>query len=308
MFLKTGTRRSMNDYWGDIERLKEEIEQADAIIIGAGAGLSASAGFTYSGKRFEDKFSDFIQKYSFKDMYSGGFYPYDTLEEHWAYWSRYIYINRYMDPPKPVYRELYDLVKDKDYFVLTTNVDHCFQKNGFDKHRLFYTQGDYGLFQCSVPCHQETYDNEEIIRKMVEAQGYVIGENGELTLPDGIMAKMEVPSELIPRCPKCGRPMSMNLRSDDTFAEDEGWHLAAQRYSDFLRRHQNVRTLFLEAAVGFNTPVIIKYSFWKMAYQWKDAIYACLNYGEAFAPDEIKKKSICINGDIGAILNQLQPT
>ena len=289
-----------------ITKLHEAIASADAVIIGAGAGLSTSAGLVYAGERFEKYFGDFASKYHFKDMYSGGFYPYGTLEEHWAYWSRYIYINRYMDAPKPVYRELYDLVKDKDYFVLTTNVDHCFQKAGFDKHRLFYTQGDYGLFQCSVPCHQGTYDNAAIIRKMVEAQGYVISENGGLSLPEGILPEMKIPSDLVPHCPKCGKPMSMNLRSDDTFVEDDGWHRAAQRYSDFLRRHQNMRVLFLEAAVGFNTPTIVKYSFWRMAYEWKNAVYACLNYGEAFAPDEIKKKSICINGDIGTILNQLQ--
>ena len=307
LFRKKDAALSRN-YSEQIEKLKQEIKIADAIVIGAGAGLSASAGLVYTGERLEKYFGDFVSRYHFRDMYSGGFYPYDTLEEHWAYWSRYIYINRYMDAPKPVYRELYDLVRDKDYFVLTTNVDHCFQKAGFDKQRLFYPQGDYGLFQCSVPCHMETYDNAEIIRKMIEAQGYVIAENGEINLPEGIVPKMEVPSELVPHCPKCGKPMSMNLRADDTFVEDGGWHKAAQRYSDFLRRHQNMRVLFLEAAVGFNTPTIVKYSFWRMVYEWEDALYACLNYGEAFAPDEIKKKSICINGDIGAILNQLQPT
>ena len=301
-------RRNEETYNEKIQRLGNVLEEADVVIIGAGAGLSTSAGFVYDGERFQKYFGDFKEKYGFRDMYSGGFYPYDTLEEHWAYWSRYIWINRYADAPKPVYDELLALVKDKDYFVLTTNVDHCFQKAGFDKERLFYTQGDYGLFQCSVPCHKETYDNAEIIRKMIEAQGYVIAENGEINLPEGIVPKMEVPSELVPHCPKCGKPMSMNLRADDTFVEDGGWHKAAQRYSDFLRRHQNMRVLFLEAAVGFNTPTIVKYSFCRMVYEWEDALYACLNYGEAFAPDEIKKKSICINGDIGAILNQLQPT
>ena len=301
-------RRNEETYNEKIQRLGNVLEEADVVIIGAGAGLSTSAGFVYDGERFQKYFGDFKEKYGFRDMYSGGFYPYDTLEEHWAYWSRYIWINRYADAPKPVYDELLALVKDKDYFVLTTNVDHCFQKAGFDKERLFYTQGDYGLFQCSVPCHKETYDNAEIIRKMIEAQGYVIAENGEINLPEGIVPKMEVPSELVPHCPKCGKPMSMNLRADDTFVEDGGWHKAEQRYSDFLCRHQNMRVLFLEAAVGFNTPTIVKYSFWRMVYEWEDALYACLNYGEAFAPDEIKKKSICINGDIGAILNQLQPT
>lgn len=210
-----------------------------------------------------------------------------------------------MDAPKPVYHKLYDLVKDKEYFVLTTNVDHCFQKAGFDKHWLFYTQGDYGLFQCSRPCHQNTYDNETVIREMVEAQGYRIDADGTLILPEGTLPERTVPSDLVPHCPKCQKPMSMNLRADHTFVEDRGWHQASERYAEFLRRHQNVKVLFLEAAVGFNTPAIVKYSFWRMAHQWKDAVYVCLNYGEAYAPDEIKKKSICINGDIGEILYQL---
>ena len=288
-----------------INKFRETLAHVDAVIIGAGAGLSTSAGFVYTGERFDRYFQDFSEKYHFSDMYSGGFYPYHTLEEHWAYWSRYIYINRYMDALNPVYDRLYELVKDKDYFVLTTNVDHCFQKAGFDKHRLFYTQGDYGLFQCSGPCHMSTYENAGTIRKMVEAQGYVIGGNGILILPEVNTPEMTVPTELVPYCPKCGRPMSMNLRADNTFVEDEGWHRASERYADFLRRHQNMKVLFLEAAVGFNTPAIVKYSFWRMAYEWEDAVYACLNNGEAYAPDEIKKKSICVNGDIGKILSQL---
>ena len=306
MFLNRKITTFTGKYSDNIRRLQEVLRETDAVLIGAGSGVSTSAGFTYSGKRFADYFRDFWEKYGFSDMYSGGFYPYETLEEYWAYWSRYIFINRYMDAPKPVYEDLYELVKDKDYFVLTTNVDHCFQKAGFDRRRLFYTQGDYGLFQCSGPCCQKTYDNESVVRRMVEAQGYVISETGTLSLPEGTVPEMAVPSELVPYCPKCGRPMSMNLRSDDSFVEDEGWHRAAGRYSDFLRRHRNGKVLLLEAGVGFNTPTIVKYSFWRMAYEWEKAVYACLNYEEAFAPDEIKKKSICINGDIGAILNQLQ--
>ena len=288
-----------------VNKLREAIKNADAVVIGAGAGLSTSAGFIYTGERFETYFRDFADKYHFTDMYSGGFTRFSSLEEQWAYWSRYIYINRYMNPPKPVYEKLLELVRDKDYFVLTTNVDHCFQKAGFDKHRLFYTQGDYGRWQCSEPCHDKTYDNAETVRAMVEAQGFVIAEDGTLTIPEGVTLKIEVPSELVPHCPVCGKPMSMNLRADDTFVEDEGWHVAAERYADFLRRYRNVKVLFLEAAVGWNTPSIVKFSFWQMTNEWPDATYACLNYGEAYAPEEIVKKSICINDDIGEILNQL---
>ena len=290
-----------------IAKLRRALDEADAVIIGAGAGLSTSAGFIYTGERFEKYFSDFIARYHFRDMYSGGFYAMELpAQELWAYWSRYIFINRYMDAPKPVYKELFDLVKDKDHFVLTTNVDHCFQKAGFDKRRLFYTQGDYGLWQCSKPCHNRTYDNEETVRRMVLAQGFVIAENGDLIVPDGVTLKMSIPAELVPRCPVCGEPMGMNLRADDTFVEDEGWHAAGQRCNEFLRRHQDLKVLFLETGVGWNTPGIIKYSFWHMTEKWKDAAYACLNYGEAYAPEEIRAKSICLNGDIGDLLAQLK--
>jgi NAD-dependent SIR2 family protein deacetylase len=289
----------------DIPSLSRALDQADTVILGAGAGLSTSAGFIYTGGRFQTYFQDFSEKYGFRDMYSGGFYPYATPEEHWAYWSRYIYVNRYMDPPKPVYDRIYDLVKDKDYFVLTTNVDHCFQKAGFDKKRLFYTQGDYGLFQCSVPCCQETHDNQAMIRAMVEAQGFVAAPDGTLALPAGLPPRMTVPTELLPRCPHCGQPMTMNLRSDDKFVEDEGWHLAAQRYSQFLRRHQGTKTLFLELGVGYNTPSIIKFPFWQMTHQWPNAVFATLNHGEAYAPEEIKGKAICLDGDVGEILGQV---
>lgn len=285
MFSRIQIAESTGNYLEQIERLKEELTQADAVVIGAGAGLSTSAGFVYNGERFRQYFSDFEAKYGFHDMYSGGFYPYNTLEEHWAYWSRYIYINRYMDAPKPVYDRLLELVKDKDYFVITTNVDHCFQKAGFDKKRLFYTQGDYGLFQCSEPCCQETFENEAIIRSMMAQQ-----------------KDMRISSELLPVCPHCGKPLTMNLRSDDRFVEDEGWHEAAERYRCFIRRHQNKRIVFLELGVGYNTPGIIKYPFWQMVNQNPKATYACINKGEVYAPGGIVKQSICINGDIGDML------
>ena len=281
MFSQRKILKSTKDHSAEIDRLKNEIETADAIVIGAGSGLSTAAGFTYSGERFEKYFSDFIEKYQFRDMYSGGFYPFESLEEHWAYWSRCIYINHYMDVDNGTYKGLFKLVKDKDYFVLTTNVDHQFQKAGFDKHRLFYTQGDYGLFQCSQPCCQETYDNEACIQDMLKTQ-----------------KNMRIPTELIPHCPKCGKPMTMNLRADDTFVQDKGWYRAAERYEEFLRRHKNLHILFLELGVGYNTPAIIKYSFWQMTAKNSKAVYACVNFGEAFCPKQIQSQAICINIDI----------
>lgn len=271
-----------------MERLKAALQDCDAVVIGAGAGLSTAAGFTYTGERFEQHFSDFAQKYGIQDMYSGGFYPFPTQEAFWAYWSRYIYINRYQDAPKPVYDDLLKLVQDKDYFVITTNVDHCFQEAGFDKKRLFYTQGDYGLFQCSEPCCQETFDNEAMIREMVKRQ-----EN------------MKIPTELLPTCPHCGKPLTMNLRSDNKFVEDEGWHRAAERYENFLRTRAGQKILFLEFGVGYNTPVIIKYPFWQMTAKNPKAIYACINQGQAVCPQEIERQSVCINADIGQVLQSL---
>ena len=278
----------MKSYSESMERLKAALQDCDAVVIGAGSGLSTAAGFTYNGERFEKYFSDFAAKYGIKDMYSGGFYPFATPEEHWAYWSRYIYINRYMYAPKTVYENLLKLVADKDYFVVTTNVDHCFQKAGFDKRRLFYTQGDYGLFQCSEPCCQETFDNEAVIRQMIERQ-----EN------------MKIPTELLPTCPHCGKPMTMNLRCDDTFVEDDGWHRAAERYENFLRTRAGGKVLFLELGVGYNTPIIIKYPFWQMTAKNPNATYVCINQGQAVCPQEIEKQSICMDTDIGQILQSL---
>ncbi len=306
MCSRTSTTPSTGACWDNIPRLRQELDTAEAVVIGAGSGLSASAGFTYAGERFQKYFGDFIAKYGFRDMYSGGFYPFETPEEHWAYWSRYIYINRCLDPPKPVYNALLELVKDKDYFVITTNVDHCFQKAGFDKRRLFYTQGDYGLWQCSRPCHKKTYDNTTAVRQMLEAQGFRAAE--DLVLTEGSAAKTRVPSALVPRCPVCGAPMAMNLRSDATFVEDAGWHAAARRYEAFLRRRQGRHILFLELGVGGNTPVIIKYPFWKMTFQNPRAVYACVNLGQAYCPKEIRKQAICIDGDIGCTLRKLEVT
>ena len=280
--------RATKTYSEKIKQLREKIGKADAVLIGAGAGLSTSAGFTYSGDRFKKYFSDFIEKYHFHNMYEGGFYPFDSLEEHWAYWSRYIYINRYMDAPKPVYENLFELVRNKDYFVLTTNVDHCFQKAGFAKERLFYTQGDYGLFQCQTPCKPYTYDNETQVKRMAEEQ-----------------KNMRIPTELIPKCPICGKPMTMNLRADASFVQDEGWDIHAGYYEKFIDTHKKSRILFLELGVGYNTPGIIKYPFWQMTAGNKNAEYICINKGEVTVPNEIRAQSIEIDADIYDVLNDI---
>ena len=281
--------KSTQEFSEQINKIKDALKNAEAIVIGAGAGLSTAAGLTYNGERFFRYFADFYAKYGITDMYSGGFYHFKTLEEYWAWWSRHILYNRYTEPPKPVYRELYALVKDKNYFVITTNVDHCFQRAGFDKSRLFYTQGDYGLLQCSVPCHDKTYDNEQLVREMVAKQ-----------------KDMKIPTELIPRCPVCGKPMTVNLRCDDKFVEDDGWRTACRNYEKFIQDNKGKRVLFLELGVGNNTPVIIKYPFWRFTMENPKATYACINYGEAICPSQIEKQSICINDDIGTILSAIK--
>lgn len=289
MFSRIQTIKSTESSSDNIKRLQDALCSADAVVIGAGAGLSAAAGFDYGGERFRKYFADFEEKYGIHDMYSGGFYPYVSPEEYWAWWSRHILINRYDCPVGEVYKNLLSLIENKDYFVLTTNVDHQFQRAGFDKKRLFYTQGDYGLFQCSTPCCMETVDNEAIIKQMVAEQ-----------------KDIRIPSALIPRCPHCGAPLTVNLRSDDKFVEDEGWHKAAERYENFLRTRENQKILFLELGVGFNTPVIIKYPFWQMTVKNSNAIYACLNKGQTFCPQEIERQAICIDADIAEVLAKLK--
>ena len=289
MFFRNSGKSSSEDCAKKIAQLKSELETADAIVIGAGAGLSTASGFTYGGERFEKYFSDFHKKYGIFDMYSGGFYPFDTLEEYWAWWSRQILVNRYDCPVGRVYKDLLAMVKEKDYFVLTTNVDHQFQRAGFDKKRLFYTQGDYGLWQCSKPCHDKTYDNENIVRAMVRQQ-----------------KDMKIPTELIPRCPVCGEPMNMNLRCDDTFVQDEGWYKAASCYDDFTRRHQQLHVLYLELGVGLNTPGIIKYPFWQMTAKNPKAVYACVNMGQSYCPENIAHQSICIDADIAEVAEKIR--
>lgn len=284
MFFRKQIITSTGNYSAQINNLQKEMQASDAIVIGAGAGMSAAAGFAYDGERFEKNFADFREKYGFTDMYSGGFYPYDSLEAYWAWWSRHILVNRYDAGVGKPYSELLELVKDKDYFVITTNVDHQFQLAGFDKKRLFYTQGDYGLWQCAKACHNKTYDNEAAVRNMAAEQ-----------------RDLKIPAELVPKCPVCGAPMTMNLRCDSSFVQDEGWYAAANRYHDFIRGHKDTRVLFFELGVGANTPGIIKYPFWQMTAKNERATYACINYGEAMCPREIAERAICINADISTV-------
>ncbi len=289
MSLKNKILNSTESYSDKIYRLKEALQRADAVVIGAGAGLSTSAGLSYSGQRFERLFADYIEKYDFSDMYSAAFYPHESLEEFWGYFSRHILYNRYEQELNDVYQDLLGLVTDKEYFVITTNVDHLFQKTGFDKERLFYTQGDYGLFQCSLPCHNETYDNFEVITKMVKSQ-----------------RDFKIPTELIPYCPKCGKPMTTNLRKDSAFAEDEGWHRAYGRYEAFIAAKSRKNVLFLELGVGFNTPSIIKYPFWQMTYNNKNATFASVNLNAPDCAREIVDRSVLIEGDIKDVISDLK--
>ena len=270
-----------------IEKLKKLIDEAEVIVIGAGAGLSSAAGFEYGGDFFKEHFPEMC-KLGYKDMYSAGFHHFDSSEEKWAYWAKQIFYTRYQGV-KELYKDLLDVVKDKNYFVITTNVDHQFQLAGFDKNRLFYTQGDYGLFQCSTPCHNKTYDNEDFIHKMLKET-----------------KNNKIPSYLIPKCPKCGKEMTTNLRCDDKFVEDDGWHKAAKNYQSFLGDNKNKKILFLELGVGWNTPVIIKYPFIRMTHQFNNAYYACINKGDNYVPDEIKSKSLIVNEDIKKLIELIK--
>lgn len=288
-----------------MSKLKNELKNATAIIIGAGAGLSTSAGLTYSGERFEKNFFDFAKRFGIRDIYSGGFYSFSDEETRWAWWARHIYFNRYINAPKPVYNNLLALVKEKDYFVITTNVDHMFQKAGFDKKRLFYTQGDYGLFQSVNPQITITFDNEQWVLEAMAAQGFVKDKDGKFQVPGNKRLSMEIPTSLIPKCPIDGSDVVMNLRSDDSFLEDDGWRRAALAYNKFIDDHDGQRVLYLELGVGHNTPGIIKYPFWRMTMDNEQAVYACINYDASFAPMEIAQRSICIEADIGHVLEEL---
>lgn len=297
----------------ETKKLAHTFDAADFVIVGAGAGLSASAGFSYSGDRYTQWCKLWEDKYDVHDFYSAGFYPFPTSEEFWGYWSAMILANRYECGVGQVYRDLLELLSGKDYFVLTTNVDHQFQLAGFDKKRLYYTQGDYGLFQCSRPCCQETYDNEQMVRAMYASLcdtslGTGVSEAG-LSVGGASLAgravRTAIATELVPHCPHCGAELTTNLRCDERFVEDEGWHRAAERYYDFVRRSSGCKVLFLELGVGYNTPGIIKYPFWQMTSQNLDATYACVNLGQSMVPPVIESRSITIDADISQVVSDL---
>lgn len=276
-------------YEEQIRSAARYLQEADYVLIGAGAGLSTAAGLTYSGKRFQDNFKEFIEKYGMQDMYSAGFYPFGTEEERWAYWCRHSYVNRIAPPAMPLYEKLFAMVKDMDYFVLTTNVDHQFQKAGFQNERIFATQGDYGRIQCMKGCHPKTYDAVSMFTQMNQAQ-----------------KDCKIPSYMVPRCPVCGGPMAMNLRCDQYFVEDDSWNQAAENYGRYLKQLKKGNVLLLELGVGFNTPSIIRFPFEKMVRENKNINLVRLNLDEAVIPESFGKRGIGINRDLCESLNDIR--
>lgn len=272
-----------------IKCIAKYIKNADAIVIGAGAGLSISAGLSYSGKRFENNFSEYIKRYGMSDMYSAGFYPFESQEEKWAYWSKHIYLNRYEFPSGQVYKYLLEIIKEKKYFVITTNVDHQFIKAGFQSDNIFATQGDYGLLQCKYACHKKLYENKNIVYDMVKIQ-----------------RDCKIPINLVPKCPVCGGDMEVNLRCDNYFVEDSNWDKAYENYNKFIVENINNNIVFIELGVGMNTPGIIKYQFWKLTNQIANSKYVCINLNETYCPQEIRNKSIYINEDITKVVMELK--
>ncbi|WP_455539249.1 Sir2 silent information regulator family NAD-dependent deacetylase [Terrisporobacter sp.] len=273
----------------DVIKIKPILDDCDAILIGAGCGLLYSAGLTYFGKRFEENFADFIEKYNMSDMYLGGYYPFDTEEEKWAYWSRHILINRYNKKVGKPYIDLLNLVKDKDYFVINTNANRQFQLAGFSQDKIFDPQGNYGLFQCKKACQDKLYDNEKIIKEMVKSE-----------------KDCKIPTHLVPKCPKCGGEMEVNIRRNNYFVQDNGWYESEKRYKKFIRDNRDRKIVFLELGVSITTPAIIKYPFWKMTEEFENAYYICINKGEGHIPREIEKKSIYVNSDIGDFLDRIK--
>lgn len=291
------------NYEQEIEKLREKFYSADAVIVGAGSGLSTSAGLNYGGERLRKYFPDFIEEYGIDSMYSGGFAPFESKEEWWAYYARLSWVNRWMEIPRDTLQKLRLLLeKSRDYFVLTTNVDHTFQRSGFDKQKLCYTQGDFGLLQCRRPCHDDTYEAYDVVRAMVEAQGFVPNAQGLPDVPEDGKLKMAVPTELIPHCPRCGVMMDFNLFWDHRFVRDAGWHVAHHRYEAYLAQHTSGEVLYLELGVGYNSPGVIKYPFWVRTAENPDATFASVNLDSPGAPSIIWDRSIILAEDIDRVL------
>ena len=287
----------------DLEKVVSLISSSKAILIGAGAGLSTSSGFDSSGEIFHKYFFDFEKKYKITDKYSGSFYPFPKKSEFWAFMSRNIYLMRFSGSPKKTYNILYEIFKDKNYFILTTNVDHLFQKAGFDKNRMYYMQGDMGLLQCKKPCHLKNYENYDLIKDMLIDQGFSFDSNGELVVGNNI--KSEINEKLIPKCPVCGGEMDFNLRIGNNFVEDNGWHKHKKLYADFVTKYKNDDILYIELCVGYNTPAIIKYNFWNRVNNNKKARFISINLEESDVPNEIKDRSLVISGDADKIINEI---
>lgn len=280
------------DYESLIRNASDLIKTADAVLIGAGAGASTAAGLEYGGKRFRQNFHEFIMKYGgqyMTDMYAAGFYPFPSEEARWGYWSKHALLNRFDPPALPLYKELYDIVKDKEYFVLTTNVDHQFHKAGFATDKIFATQGDYGEIQCQRGCHPKVYDAEDIFRKM-----------------DAARKDCLIPSKLVPKCPVCGGKMAMHLRCDNYFVEDEAWHEACDRYADFLEQNEGKRLVLIELGVGFNTPIIIRFPFEKLLYEHTSYSLIRLNKDEAVVPESLGKRALGIGGDMAQAITDIR--
>ncbi|MGN1382812.1 MAG: Sir2 silent information regulator family NAD-dependent deacetylase [Eubacterium sp.] len=294
-----------NHYQQNIEKLSEAISQADAVLVGAGSGLSTAAGLDFAGSRLQKSFGDFTAKYGMTDMYTGCFTHFDSREERWAYWSRWAWFNRFEDIPKDTLQRLKELLAGKKYFVLTTNIDHTFIRAGYDKKKLCYTQGDFGLLQCSRPCHHSTYDDKERLRKMIASQGYIEDKNGHFHAPENQPVKMEIPTELIPHCPVCGSEMDFDLFWDERFVRDKGWHIAYDRYQSWLSEHKMGNILFLELGVGFNSPGVIKYPFWQMADANPKSTFATIDLNQACTWDRISDRSIVIQADLDKAITDL---
>ena len=279
----------MEEYNKRISEVKKLINEADYILIGAGAGLSTAAGLEYSGESFEKNFKEFIEKYNFPDLYSASFYDFNTQEEKWAFFAKMISLNRFNKEPLKLYQELCSLVKEKDYFIITTNVDGQFEKAGFEKEKVFETQGDYAYLQCEIACHNKLYYNYDLVNEWLK--------NTE---------DCKIPSSLVPKCPVCGGNMEMNLRKDANFVQDENWYKQDKRYGEFLDKSQDKNLLLLEIGVGFNTPGIIRFPFEQMVYNNVNTHLVRINKDYAFVSKEIEDKTILFDEDTNKIVEDLK--